>query len=389
MHHGDERSTALIALAVSSSSCWDERGARSERRRRGAGRLRRSIAARPASWRPELDSAAPVSTPAGCAAGASGRRRARLRQHERHRRQRDAGVGRAGRSRRRSDTARAIAAGSITPARSSTRARCAAGAASYDGQLGYANTTRIGDNETPGSVGAGRPRRRTNRGRRSPRGGYHTCAILDNGTVRCWGSASSGQLGYGNTQHHRRQRDAGLGRGRWISAPERRGGDHRRRRPHLRAPRQRQGALLGRGGHGQLGYGNTATIGDNETPGSVATGEARRRAQRQSRSRPASRHTCALLDDGKVRCWGLASSGQLGYGNTTTIGDNETPGSVAAASSSAPGARRSRSPQPADTPAPCSTTARCAAGAPARRPARLRQHGPTSATTRAPAPWTR
>ena len=39
-------------------------------------------------------------------------------------------------------------------------------------------------------------------------------------------------------------------------------------------------------------------------------------------------HTCALLDNGTVRCWGSGSFGRLGYGNTTTIGDNETPGSV-------------------------------------------------------------
>jgi len=38
--------------------------------------------------------------------------------------------------------------------------------------------------------------------------------------------------------------------------------------------------------------------------------------------------SCALLDDSSVRCWGFSGSGQLGYGNTNTIGDDETPGSV-------------------------------------------------------------
>jgi alpha-tubulin suppressor-like RCC1 family protein len=40
------------------------------------------------------------------------------------------------------------------------------------------------------------------------------------------------------------------------------------------------------------------------------------------------RHTFALLDNRRVRCWGLASDGQLGYANTKNIGDNETPASA-------------------------------------------------------------
>jgi hypothetical protein len=39
-------------------------------------------------------------------------------------------------------------------------------------------------------------------------------------------------------------------------------------------------------------------------------------------------HTCALLDDATVRCWGSGGSGRLGYGNPNTIGDDEAPGSV-------------------------------------------------------------
>ncbi len=39
-------------------------------------------------------------------------------------------------------------------------------------------------------------------------------------------------------------------------------------------------------------------------------------------------HTCAVLDTGRVRCWGSGADGQLGYGNTTAIGDTESPGSV-------------------------------------------------------------
>eukprot|EP00971_Amphidinium_carterae_P104508 2069540-Amphidinium_carterae.1 len=33
-------------------------------------------------------------------------------------------------------------------------------------------------------------------------------------------------------------------------------------------------------------------------------------------------HACALLDDGNVKCWGDNSGGQLGYGDTSTRGDD-------------------------------------------------------------------
>jgi Regulator of chromosome condensation (RCC1) repeat len=36
-------------------------------------------------------------------------------------------------------------------------------------------------------------------------------------------------------------------------------------------------------------------------------------------------HTCAVLANGSVRCWGVNAGGQLGNGTLASVGDDETP----------------------------------------------------------------
>lgn len=45
-------------------------------------------------------------------------------------------------------------------------------------------------------------------------------------------------------------------------------------------------------------------LGEGRTAVAVACGES---------------YTCALLDDGSLKCWGKGSAGQLGMGNTNTV----------------------------------------------------------------------
>jgi alpha-tubulin suppressor-like RCC1 family protein len=189
-----------------------------------------------------------------------------------------------------------------------------------NGKLGNAFGGNIGDNELPSvisSIRVGAPVLQVAVGLN------HACALINTGNVRCWGNSFQGQLGYGNNgvvgddEYPFQAGDVNVGDAvTQISA----GTNH-------------TCALLttgnvrcwGLGTNGQLGYGNTNTIGDNELPSSVGTVSLGGTVKQIS---VGTSYTCALMTTNAVKCWGLASSGQLGYGNTTAIGDNELPSSI-------------------------------------------------------------
>ncbi len=193
------------------------------------------------------------------------------------------------------------------------------------GQLGYGSLDTIGDDETPGSVGpvnlgAGHTARAI------ATGDSHTCALLDDGSVRCWGFGGQGRLGYGNTKDVSDPGSVG---------PVDLGG---RRAKAITAGAGHTCAIVddgsvvcwGFGGSGRLGYADQSNVGDRQTPASAGSVDlGGRRAVAISAGQD---HTCAILDNGNVRCWGRAEEGALGNGSTDAIGDNETPGSVPAVS---------------------------------------------------------
>ena len=94
-------------------------------------------------------------------------------------------------------------------------------------------------------------------------GEYHSCALLDNASVKCWGKNNYGQLGIDNTT------TMGDDSGEMALLPSI-----------------------------DLGTGRSATA--------ISAG---------------SYHSCALLDNASVKCWGGNMSGQLGIDNTTQMGD--------------------------------------------------------------------
>ena len=72
---------------------------------------------------------------------------------------------------------------------------------------------------------------------------------------------------------------------------------------------------------GQLGLSDTATLGDNESVDQVAPinlGIGRDGFPNYATTTAAgARHTCVLLGDGSVLCWGANEVGQLGLGFTS------------------------------------------------------------------------
>jgi alpha-tubulin suppressor-like RCC1 family protein len=157
-------------------------------------------------------------------------------------------------------------------------------------------------------------------------GTFHGCAITASGELRCWGSNQYGQLGQGNTNNI--GNDAGE-----STVPVDLGGHDA---VDVSAGQEHTCAVLddgsvrcwGRNDRGQLGQGNTTNIGDNAGESTVLV-DLDGQVAREVAAGWA--HTCALLDDGFVRCWGFNGYGQLGQGNTTNIGDDpgELPVTVA------------------------------------------------------------
>ena len=94
-------------------------------------------------------------------------------------------------------------------------------------------------------------------------GWEHTCALLDNDTVKCCGIGINGRLGQGNKDDL---------------------GDNRNEMAKLQAIK----------------------FGDGRTVRAIVTGN---------------RHNCVLLGDNTVKCWGQGEHGQLGHGNGNDLGD--------------------------------------------------------------------
>ncbi|MBL8625624.1 MAG: tandem-95 repeat protein [Myxococcales bacterium] len=193
------------------------------------------------------------------------------------------------------------------------------------GQLGLGDTAYRGDG--PGEMGDALPAVNLGTGRTALQvsaGGFHTCALLDNLTVKCWGRNDRGQLGLGDTAN----RGDGAGEmgnslpavalGTGLTVDTLAMGEL-----HACALFTNQTVKCwGFGAFGALGLGDVGDRG--AAPGemgdalpAIALGTGR-----TALAIAVGHHTCALLDNHAVKCWGFGDFGQLGQGSTNWIGDS-------------------------------------------------------------------
>jgi len=137
-------------------------------------------------------------------------------------------------------------------------------------------------------------------------GGYHSCAILDTGKAKCWGSGNNGQIGDGDNNGHSSPVDVSLDASTTlvdISAAYR-----------YTCAVDQDGAVLcwGQNDYGQLGDGTNTS---SNVPLKMSASSFDEKVVAISAGRF---HACAIDETGTAYCWGNNNNGKLGIGSTTS-----------------------------------------------------------------------
>jgi alpha-tubulin suppressor-like RCC1 family protein len=151
---------------------------------------------------------------------------------------------------------------------------------------------------------------------------FHTCVLLDDGHVQCWGGNQFGQLGLGDVTN--RGDDPSRTGGALV--PVDLGGDESA--VAIAAGAYHTCAILGDGrlkcwganDHGQLGVDRIPMQGDSsETTGDRLAAVKFEDGLKTVAVAAGAFHTCALREGGDLYCWGANMSGQLGVGTQTDV----------------------------------------------------------------------
>jgi alpha-tubulin suppressor-like RCC1 family protein len=135
-------------------------------------------------------------------------------------------------------------------------------------------------------------------------GGYHTCAVMTGGGVKCWGFNNLGQLGDGTTTDRSVPTDV---QGLLTGVSSIGGGGY-----HTCAVTMAGGLKCwGNNGDGQLGRGIVTPGGTAPTPADVVG-----LTSGVLKVVGGGYHTCAVTTGGGLKCWGQ-NGGQIGDGTTT------------------------------------------------------------------------
>lgn len=154
-------------------------------------------------------------------------------------------------------------------------------------------------------------------------GSYHTCVLSTEGTIKCWGYNSHGQLGTGDTRLRGNElftmgenlRPINLGLSPSNKAIDICAGDI-----HTCALSDDGGVKCwGYNGYGQLGQGHFALADYSMGPGLPFSDLGK--AFKAKALTCGGEYVCALSDQGQVKCWGDNTSGALGIGDTENRGD--------------------------------------------------------------------
>jgi alpha-tubulin suppressor-like RCC1 family protein len=156
-------------------------------------------------------------------------------------------------------------------------------------------------------------------------GRYMTCAILNNNKIKCWGANGWGNLGTGNSNNYGQSGATGdsipfVDVGTGLTPVDIGMGENYA----CALFSDGRGKCWGNASLGQQGLGNSSSsggnagsMGDNRPFLNVGSG----RTIKQLVLGPAAT-TCAVLDNDTLKCWGLNTGANLGVGHGNNVGDN-------------------------------------------------------------------